>query len=360
MTYRVFITDCEGPVSKNDNAFELAQHYIPNGAKFFRILSRYDDVLAYLERRPDYSAGYTLKLVAPFLKAYGATNQEVEEYSRSHILLIEDAKEALHYTLGLLPSYIVSTSYEQYIEALCKVLDFPVANTFSTKLDLDKHGLSEGEVALLKGLREEISQLPDIEIPEGAKRVEDLPAEMRRTVERLDGVFFSELPRMIIGRLLDDVRPIGSWEKAEALRKIGGRLKRSLDGFMYVGDSITDVEAFKVIREAGGLAVSFNGNQYAVREADVAILSKSALATALVAETFAKQGRDGVLQLAENWGPEAIRKSIRSELSDCFFSASREDIPRVIRVTSDNVEQLVEESNAFRKTVRGRAVGSLG
>jgi len=357
---RVFVTDCEGPISKNDNAFELAQHYIPDGARFFRTLSRYDDVLAYLERRPGYSAGYTLKLVAPFFKAYGATNQEVEDYSGSHILLIEDAEEALHHILGLLPSYIVSTSYEQYIKALCKVVDFPVANTFSTNLDLDRYELSEAEVARLKDLREEISQLPEIDIPEGAEKVQDLPTEMRATVERLDMVFFSELPRMATGRFLEEVCPIGSREKAEALEEIGKRFRVSLDGFMYVGDSITDIEAFRAVRGAGGVAVSFNGNQYAVQEADVAILSKTALATALVAEAFAKIGREGSLQLAEDWGPEAIRKSISSELSGRFFSALREELPRVMRVTPDNIEQLVEESNAFRRTVRGRAVGSLG
>lgn len=358
MTRRVFVTDCEGPISKNDNAFELAEHYIPDGARFFRTLSRYDDVLAYLERRPEYSAGYTLKLVAPFLKAYGATNQGVEDYSRSNILLIEDSEEALHHIPSLLPSYIVSTSYEQYVEALCEVVGFPVANTFSTHLDLDKHELTEAEVARLRELREEISQLPEIEIPEGARKVEDLPTDMRGTVERLDEVFFSELPRMDAGRLLEEVRPVGSREKAEALIKIGERLKASLDGFMYVGDSITDIEAFRVVRGAGGLAVSFNGNQYAVREADIAILSKSALATALVAQAFARLGHEGVLHLAEDWGPEVIRDSVWREIGDRVLALK--EPPRVIRVTPDNVEQLVEESNAFRKTVRGRAVGSLG
>ena len=63
MTRHAFVTDCEGPISKNDNAFELAEHYIPDGGKFFRILSHYDDVLAYLEQRPNYSVGYTLRLL---------------------------------------------------------------------------------------------------------------------------------------------------------------------------------------------------------------------------------------------------------------------------------------------------------
>lgn len=83
MTRRVFVTDCEGPISKNDNAFELAQHYIPDGARFFRILSRYDDVLAYLEKRPNYSAGYTLKLVTPSSRPMAQRTEESRTTQRA-------------------------------------------------------------------------------------------------------------------------------------------------------------------------------------------------------------------------------------------------------------------------------------
>ncbi|MGB4612149.1 MAG: energy-converting hydrogenase A, subunit R, partial [Methanothermobacter thermautotrophicus] len=31
MLNRVFVTDCEGPISLNDNAFEAAAHFIPDG-----------------------------------------------------------------------------------------------------------------------------------------------------------------------------------------------------------------------------------------------------------------------------------------------------------------------------------------
>ena len=43
---RVFVSDCEGPISKNDNAFELARNIISDGAHFFTLISKYDDVLA--------------------------------------------------------------------------------------------------------------------------------------------------------------------------------------------------------------------------------------------------------------------------------------------------------------------------
>ncbi len=61
---RIFVTDCEGPISKNDNAFEVASRFIPEGGEFFGKVSRYDDVLADVVKRPGYKAGDTLKLIS--------------------------------------------------------------------------------------------------------------------------------------------------------------------------------------------------------------------------------------------------------------------------------------------------------
>lgn len=49
---RVFVSDCEGPISKNDNAFELAANFIPNGDIIFANISKYDDVLADVLHKP--------------------------------------------------------------------------------------------------------------------------------------------------------------------------------------------------------------------------------------------------------------------------------------------------------------------
>ncbi len=35
---KIFVTDCEGPVTKNDNAAELAEAFIPQGSIFSKKL----------------------------------------------------------------------------------------------------------------------------------------------------------------------------------------------------------------------------------------------------------------------------------------------------------------------------------
>ena len=134
---RVFITDCEGPISKNDNAFELMSRIVPRGDRLFTLISRYDDVLADVVKKSGYKAGDTLKLILPFLEAYGATNELLKEYSSQNILLVPGADETLRFINNLMPSFIVSTSYEQYITSLCDIIGFPKENTYCTKLNID-------------------------------------------------------------------------------------------------------------------------------------------------------------------------------------------------------------------------------
>ena len=38
MFNKSFITDCEGPLTLNDNAFELAEHFIEDGGDYLRSL----------------------------------------------------------------------------------------------------------------------------------------------------------------------------------------------------------------------------------------------------------------------------------------------------------------------------------
>jgi energy-converting hydrogenase A subunit R len=80
--------DCEGPITQNDNAYELCDALIPEGGNFFARVSKYDDYLADIEKRQGYKAGDTLKLVLPFLMTYGATNKKMEEFSEKTLMLL--------------------------------------------------------------------------------------------------------------------------------------------------------------------------------------------------------------------------------------------------------------------------------
>jgi energy-converting hydrogenase A subunit R len=130
---------------------------------------------------------------------------------------------------------------------------------------------------------------------------------------------------------------------------------------MYVGDSITDVEAFKIVRANGGLTVSFNGNSYAVSIAEVAVLSESNLATAALADLFCRFGKEKTLSALQSWNYEALRKTgVAKALITQLKGFYSDALPKAQIVTAQNMETLVKESSEFRKKVRGTAVGRLG
>jgi energy-converting hydrogenase A subunit R len=353
---RQFNTDCEGPISKNDNAMELSEFYIPRGHHFFAIVSKYDDYLADIEKRSGYKAGDTLKLILPFLKAFGATDGGMRQFSREHILLVPGAKEALLDIREIMETFIISTSYEPYIDALCDVVAFPKDRTFSTQISLDRYFLKDEERERLIHLAKEIQEMEMIEWPDGAQSLKDLSCRDQKTIRRLDEIFWGEIQGMSIGKILSEVNPVGGKEKANAVLLSLERTGNGLEEVIYVGDSITDVDAFDLVRKGGGITLSFNGNRYALRSAEIACLSPHAFIFTILADAFQKGGKEGLMTMVDQWGPDSLTSfGIHPELIKYL-----EGYPKVYRITDENRAMLIQESESFRKQVRGVAVGSLG
>ncbi len=122
---RIYVTDCEGPLTRNDNAQEIAERFVPDGAEFFARLSKYDDFLVDVAAKPGYNAGNTLRLIPPFFKAYDVTDEDVEVFSAEQVLLVPRALKTLDAVSALMPAFIISTSYTPYLKALCEIAGFP-------------------------------------------------------------------------------------------------------------------------------------------------------------------------------------------------------------------------------------------
>lgn len=362
---KIFVTDGEGPVTKNDNAYELSEHYIKgedvDGASFFTVVSSYDDVLAYIIKRKNYKAGDTLKLILPFLKAYGANNQGIIKYSMSNVLLMPSAAQTLNYIHIKLrmPLYMISTSYEPYVKTACNLLNVPFKKLYCTELDIDRYSMPEKEKLLLIKLSKEISSLKPIEIPTEANSIKDLSERDQQTFEKLEDIFWNTLPKMVAYTLIQEVNPIGGVEKANAILDICKSTGRSVSELMYVGDSITDVEALNTIKRGRGLSISFNGNAYAIGEAEIAVLSHDTLPVAVLAEAFNRHGLSGAQMIAEDWSYETLEKNEINPKQVIKLSELKVQ-PMVYMLTQDNRDQVAAESSKFRQSVRGERVGALG
>jgi len=106
---------------------------------------------------------------------------------------------------------------------------------------------------------------------------------------------------------------------------------------------------------------AFNGNGYAIRSADICCISNDTVVLSLLASSFSKGGRDRVLALAEKWSRSSIEeRGVEEELKIRLQSIADEDFPRMKLIAESNIGQLIEESEGFRKQVRGVEIGSLG
>ena len=82
----IIFFDLEGPLSPQDNAYEVMKLIGDEGARIFEAISKYDDILA-LEGREGYEPGDTLALIIPFLMLHGITEEDIKRVSERATLV---------------------------------------------------------------------------------------------------------------------------------------------------------------------------------------------------------------------------------------------------------------------------------
>jgi predicted HAD superfamily phosphohydrolase len=139
--------------------------------------------------------------------------------------------------------------------------------------------------------------------------------------------------------IVEEVSAVGGPEKAASIRRAAKREGVDMGQVIYVGDSITDVEAFRTVRKEGGIAVSFNGNRWAVEESDVALVCPRAEPVLPMVTAFLEGGREAVEGI--DWS-----QGFKGCTADWLHEG--------------DIEVLVASSEGMRKKVRGEVVGRLG
>ena len=347
MFEKSFITDCEGPLTLNDNAYEMAAEFIENGGELFKILSLYDDYLVDVVKMPDYKAGNTLKLILPFFVVENLTNSDFIDFSKNNIYAVRDSKFLLNYLKEAMNIYIVSTSYGQYIEAVSDYMDVPFENTFYTNVDIDCLELTPDEIQKVTEFKGLILENPD-------------------DYKMFDDIFFNQIAKMGIYEKIKDIKVVGGQGKKLAIDDIIKRDSINTDELLYIGDSITDVEPLEFARKNNGISISFNGNEYPLKVAEIAIVSPSAVTTAVIANVYAKNDKDKVLEFIKDYNISNDLKnlfddySIDEEIKNKFFEVFAENYPLIQIITDDNYENILKISKDMRNNIRGQDIGGLG
>lgn len=355
----VLNVDCEGPTVSNDNAAEAAAEFLKNGERLFEQLSKFDDYTAYVRKRPQYNAGDTLRLLLPFLKAAGVTDQRFRRFtSAKAIRWIEGAKLAIDFAKQhKLPIFEISASYRPFTLQVAKGLGIPAENIYCTDFGLDRFDMTASEATTVLEVGAEIAGLPNLPQVTPDSTLNKLNAADRKLLETCHVLVWEKLLALpCSGRMLRQVRAMGGAEKATAVFDTIRRSDASPNDTMYIGDSITDVEAFRALRRAGGVTIVFNGNRLATnatKAAEYVAWGESSLVNALLLAVFATQGREGLNDFVRN--PRRRKTVSNSHVRKLHAALDGKQWGCALSVSGAPFDTAVKQSMKFRKLTRDKA-----
>ncbi len=312
--------DMEGPLSVQDNAYELMKLF-PNGGQVFEVISRYDDLLA-LEGREGYEPGDTLALIVPFLIHHGIANEDISGLAE-RAAIVAGAQELIM-SLKHWQVFCISTSYEQYAHRIIQRVGITQDNLTCTRFPLDQYRnlAREEDLAVVEGIEQEILAMK-AEDEEGMKK-------------RLDRFFWEELPKTSLGLALQEVKPMGGRRKAAALRRFARAYGQFPEQVVAVGDSITDARMLETVDRAGGLAIAFNANEYALPYATIGLASTNLGDLKVALDAWEEGGKEAVKQAIE------ARGGGRGERKNFHWLEGRSDLDEPLKIHK-RIRRLVRE-----------------
>ncbi|MHA1651777.1 MAG: HAD hydrolase family protein [Candidatus Helarchaeota archaeon] len=355
--------DMEGPLSFTDFAAEICK-LLETRLKyerldeFFQMISNYDD---YLIENPaiikelgikSYEPGDTLKLLAPLYVSY-FTDSELVEISKKNIGLIPGSKETIE---ALKPNWdisIISTSYTQHAYNVAQELGIPLDHVYCTTLDIEA----------TRGDLENIEDHLQILIGSIFKEYLEKGSRLEVVIDDLNQFFWKSSSDYV--RAMNRIIVRGGRRKEAAVKEISQKLTVPISEMIATGDSITDKDMLRRVDKEGGIAISFNGNQYSVPHANIAVTSPNLMGILPIflnkekVWKFVEQWEDLYPLFADN--PQKIPKNlIEDSLREYFIQ--QKFVPRINKlkaITLNEQKAIIEYQKEMRRKVRGW-FGNLG
>lgn len=350
---RMLVTNLSGFVLKNNTLRDVCARFIRNGEHFYDVIRRYDSLTAYVLGRDEATAGNTVKWVMPFLKANGASDYLLKRTYAETMQVMPGAEDALRYISKLLPTHVTTSLYEHAWIDLAERIDAPLCDVFCSKVDMDSTEFGRGDARRVRELCERITAL---KIP----RIEyelNVPMEVHERdvaiIRTMDDILKEEIPGLPAMGFMESVNAVTSHRKAYQLLDVRKQSSIDLDSTMYIGGEDTDYQCLDLVRDAGGVALSFNGSDFAVRGCNIAILSKDATIGAVFASLFNDRGIEAVLELAENWDRQYLKRCDFPDrnLLDRMLAVHSRKLPEVYAVDKHNVDEVAKISAEYRRKI---------
>jgi energy-converting hydrogenase A subunit R len=317
--------DLEGPLSPQDNAYELMKLF-PNGDRIFEIISRYDDLLT-LEEREDYEPGDTLALIVPFLVLHNISEDNIDTLASKASLTGGAAKLISGLETKGWKVFCITTTYQQYATHLTQKLGLYAHKVASTPFPLDKLliTLCKEDATLLQQTEQDILTMSPV-------------TDDDRIKQRLDHFFWEILPATNLGMAIKEIKPVGGRRKVAALKKFADSQGQPLSNWVVVGDSITDFRMLQAVEKEGGLAIAFNANEYALPYTTMSLASTFISDLTEILEAWQKDKRKGAEKIVKE------KEKIGGVEDRGYFHwlSGRENIDEVIKIHK-RIRRMVRE-----------------
>ena len=362
--------DLEGPISTLDFAAEIGrllskkselnlQNY--DMGDFFSLISNYDD---YIIDTPgikkqlgieDYQPGDTLRIMAP-LYVSCFSDAELIEIAKHNLGLLPGSKELMNKLSRNWDIYVISTSYTHFARTVTKALNIKKDHVYCTELNISK----------LKRDLLDIEKYINVLVREIYQKYLENNKNLDFVLDDLNSFFWSKNKNHYI-KTMNQVTVRGGKRKEQALEEISEKAGTQISEMIAIGDSITDIDMLQRVSKEQGIAISFNGNRFSVKKANIAITSPSNLGVLPVFESKEKEKfQEFLLEWESKFNdfktdPKNISNGLISKQCKAFF-VQYNFVPEIINLTNKSEEELkniVFRQEEMRKIVRGWA-GNLG
>lgn len=360
--------DLEGPISVLDFAAELSRllNQKPilelqdfDFGVFFEMLSEYDDYLIEIPgvkeelNIDEYQPGDTLRLVAPlYISCF--SDKELVRLAEQNLGLIPGCTELMKILKKRWDIYIITTSYTHFAHSVAKFLKIPRDHVFCTELNLKK----------VKESFFNIKSDVDFLVKNIFQKFLTNDKKLSTVIENLNEFFWSKRESDYI-KAMNQVQVRGGLRKELAVEQISEKTNVPISEIIALGDSITDINMLQRLKDESGIAVSFNGNRFTVKRANIAVTTVNNIGTLPIFEY-----KDSIERFLDSWeknynnfyaNPRNIPEELVSREIKNYFVKYQfvPEIENLKNKSNREIDLIIVKQENMRKKVRGWA-GNLG
>jgi energy-converting hydrogenase A subunit R len=282
------------------------------------------------------------------------TDEELIGLAKDNLGLLPGSKELMKTLHNEWEIFVISTSYTHFAYNVTAALKIPKDRVYCTELNIQE--LKKGVLNIEKEVEILLKQI----FQKYLKNNKDLSS----VLTDLNHFFWEgEISDYI--KVMNQVKVRGGKRKEVAVEDISNRTGVAISQMIAIGDSITDINMLQRLTVEDGISVSFNGNRFSLKKANLAVTTPNNLGMLPIF-----QSHKNISQFLKEWeskfesfqnNPTKIPKDLISKESK-EFCVRYDFVPEFANLTNKTEDQKTEiilRQENMRKKVRGWA-GTIG